>query len=86
LPLHVLYKHNHSVYVIPFGLIGALVGHMIMGYALTMMSLFGLVALSGVVVSDSLVLLDFVNRMMRQGVPIEHAIYMGDRLAFAPLY
>ena len=37
--------------VIPFGLIGALAGHMIMGHALTMMSLFGLVALSGVVVT-----------------------------------
>jgi multidrug efflux pump subunit AcrB len=68
--------------VIPFGLIGALVGHMIMGHALTMMSLFGLVALSGVVVNDSLVLMDFVNRMRRQGVPIEHAIYMGGQARF----
>ena len=68
--------------VIPFGLIGALVGHMIMGHALTIMSLFGLVALSGVVVNDSLVLLDFVNRALRQGLPIEQAIYLGGQARF----
>ena len=68
--------------VIPFGLIGALAGHMIMGHALTMMSLFGLVALSGVVVNDSLVLLDFINRIRRQGVPIERAIHMGGQARF----
>ncbi|WP_089934306.1 efflux RND transporter permease subunit [Candidatus Entotheonella palauensis] len=68
--------------VIPFGLIGALVGHLLMGHALTMMSLFGLVALSGVVVNDSLVLLDFVNRAMRQGLPVEQAIHVGGQARF----
>ncbi|ETW98056.1 MAG: hypothetical protein ETSY1_20340 [Candidatus Entotheonella factor] len=68
--------------VIPFGLIGALVGHLLMGHALTMMSLFGLVALSGVVVNDSLVLLDFVNRAIRQGEPIERAIHIGGQARF----
>ncbi len=68
--------------VIPFGLIGALVGHLIMGHSLTMMSMFGLVALSGVVVNDSLVLLDFVNREMRRGTPIVQAIYIGGRARF----
>ncbi len=68
--------------VIPFGLIGALVGHMLMGHDLTLMSLFGLVALSGVVVNDSLVLLDFVNRLMRQGLPIEQAVQLGGQARF----
>ncbi len=68
--------------VIPFGLIGALVGHMLMGHDLTMMSLFGLVALSGVVVNDSLVLLDFVNRAMRQGLAIEDAVMVGGQARF----
>ncbi len=68
--------------VIPFGLIGALVGHMLMGHALTMMSMFGLVALSGVVVNDSLVLLDFVNREVRRGTPIEEAVSIGGRARF----
>lgn len=48
--------------VIPFGLVGAIVGHWIMGLDLTIMSLMGLMALIGVVVNDSLVLVDYVNR------------------------
>ncbi|MDH3599247.1 MAG: efflux RND transporter permease subunit, partial [Candidatus Tectomicrobia bacterium] len=68
--------------VIPFGLIGALVGHLLMGVDLTMMSLFGLVALSGVVVNDSLVLLDFVNRSRAQGMPIIPAIMAGGQARF----
>ena len=47
---------------IPFGLVGAVWGHVIMGLDVTMMSMFGLVALSGVVVNDSLVMVDFINR------------------------
>lgn len=47
---------------IPFGLIGAVLGHIIMGMELTILSMFGVVALTGVVVNDSLVMVDFVNR------------------------
>jgi len=47
---------------IPFGLIGAVLGHLIMGIELTILSMFGVVALTGVVVNDSLVMVDFVNR------------------------
>ena len=47
---------------IPFGLVGAVWGHIIMGLDVTMMSMFGLVALSGVVVNDSLIMVDFINR------------------------
>ena len=47
---------------IPFGLVGAIWGHMIMGLDVTLMSMFGLVALTGVVVNDSLVMVDFINR------------------------
>ncbi len=47
---------------IPFGIVGAIFGHIIMGYSLSVMSMFGVVALSGVVVNDSLVLVDFANR------------------------
>ncbi len=47
---------------IPFGLIGAVWGHLVMGLDVTMMSMFGLVALSGVVVNDSLIMVDFINR------------------------
>jgi multidrug efflux pump subunit AcrB len=50
---------------IPFGLVGAVWGHFIMGIDVTMMSMFGLVALSGVVVNDSLIMVDFINRKRR---------------------
>jgi multidrug efflux pump subunit AcrB len=46
---------------IPFGIVGAILGHMLMGYSLSIMSMMGIVALSGVVVNDSLVLIDFAN-------------------------
>ncbi len=47
---------------IPFGVVGAIWGHLIMGMNLTILSMFGLVALTGVVVNDSLVMVDFINR------------------------
>lgn len=56
--------------VIPFGLVGAVWGHSLLGYTLSIMSLFGMVALSGVVVNDSIVLIDAVNRRRSEG---EHA-------------
>jgi HAE1 family hydrophobic/amphiphilic exporter-1 len=52
---------------IPFGLIGAVFGHYVMGYPLTMLSMIGLVALTGIVVNDSLILVDFINRRVRSG-------------------
>jgi len=53
--------------VIPFGMIGAVFGHWITGYALSMMSLMGVIALSGVVVNDSLIMVDFVNKAIADG-------------------
>jgi hypothetical protein len=52
---------------IPFGIVGAVIGHLIMGYSLSLISFFGIVALSGVVVNDSLVLIDLANRKQRLG-------------------
>jgi multidrug efflux pump subunit AcrB len=63
---------------IPFGIIGAIFGHLFMGYSLTMLSLFGLVALSGIVVNNSLLLIDFINSAVDSGkTPIEAAISSG---------
>ena len=53
--------------VIPFGIIGAIVGHWVTGYAMSMMSVMGIIALSGVVVNDSLILVDFVNKAVAEG-------------------
>jgi multidrug efflux pump subunit AcrB len=60
--------------VIPFGMVGAVIGHLVMGKALSMFSLFGFVALSGVVVNDSLIMVDFVNKARAVGVPIKQAV------------
>jgi multidrug efflux pump subunit AcrB len=60
--------------VIPFGAIGAILGHLIMGEAVSMFSLFGLVALAGVVVNDSLIMVSFVNNAREEGVPLNQAI------------
>ncbi|MDT8321870.1 MAG: efflux RND transporter permease subunit [Xanthomonadales bacterium] len=60
--------------VIPFGAIGALAGHLILGLEVSMMSFFGIIALAGVVVNDSLILVDFINRERRLGVPLAQAV------------
>lgn len=52
---------------IPFGIVGAVMGHLLMGYSLSLVSFFGIVALSGVVVNDALVLIDLANRKHRRG-------------------
>jgi multidrug efflux pump subunit AcrB len=59
---------------IPFGLVGAVGGHLIMQYQFSMMSVVGLVALSGVVVNDSLVLVDYINKRRAQGAALRDAI------------
>ncbi len=55
---------------IPFGVIGAIFGHMLLGMPLTILSFFGIVGVSGIVVNDSLVLMDALNRNLRQGMPL----------------
>ncbi len=55
---------------IPFGIIGATLGHLIMGYNLSILSMFGIVALAGVVVNDSLIMIDLINRERTEGIPL----------------
>ena len=71
--------------VIPFGFVGAIWGHVIMGLDLTILSLFGLVALSGVVINDSLVLVDFINRRRAAGNSLEEAIREAGVARFRPI-
>ncbi|WP_417594336.1 efflux RND transporter permease subunit [Oceanospirillum sp.] len=71
--------------VIPFGAIGAVLGHAIMGMPLTIMSLMGLLALVGVVVNDSLVLVDFVNQKRAQGDRLHKAIMSAAPKRFRPV-
>ena len=59
---------------IPFGMIGAIAGHVILGYDLSMFSLIGVVALSGIVINDSLVMIDLINRMRANGSSVFDAV------------
>ncbi|MGO2373530.1 MAG: efflux RND transporter permease subunit [Pseudoalteromonas prydzensis] len=71
--------------VIPFGMIGAVIGHWIMGMELTIMSLLGMLALIGVVVNDSLVLVDFINKKRSEGGDLLEAVKMAGASRFRPV-
>jgi len=71
--------------VIPFGVIGAVAGHWFLGIPLSLFSLFGMVALTGVVVNDSIVLIDFINKRVRVGVPLTEAIQDAGCRRFRPV-
>ncbi|MEX0716810.1 MAG: efflux RND transporter permease subunit [Planctomycetaceae bacterium] len=71
--------------IIPFGIIGAVWGHAAMGLPLTLFSMLGLVALTGVVVNDSIVLIDFINHRVRDGIPLEEALLDAGRRRFRPV-
>ena len=60
--------------VIPFGFIGAVIGHVLFGVSINVLSLFGIIALAGVVVNDSLILVEFANRGKAENLSIEDAI------------
>jgi len=71
--------------VIPFGAIGAVLGHVIMDTPLTLMSMLGMLALTGVVVNDSLVLVDYVNKQRAEGVPLSEAVRNSGAARFRPV-
>ena len=70
---------------VPFGMIGAVWGHALMGLPLTLFSMFGLVALAGVVVNDSIVLVDFINARVRDGEPLHLVLQECGRRRFRPV-
>jgi multidrug efflux pump subunit AcrB len=71
--------------VIPFGMIGAVLGHWIMGMDLTLLSLLGMLALIGVVVNDSLVLVDYINKRRAQGYALMDAVLTAGTARFRPV-
>jgi multidrug efflux pump subunit AcrB len=70
---------------IPFGFVGAVWGHVIMGENVSLMSTMGIVALSGVVVNDSLVMVDFINRHLRRGGSMLKAVQEAGAARFRPI-
>jgi multidrug efflux pump subunit AcrB len=71
---------------IPFGIIGAVVGHLLLGLPIGLLSLFGIIGLSGVVVNDSLVMIDFINEERRSGMDPIEAIISGAKKRFRPIF
>jgi multidrug efflux pump subunit AcrB len=71
--------------VIPFGILGAVVGHWIMGMDLTIMSILGMLALVGVLVNDSLVLVDYINKKRSEGMALLDAVSTAGAARFRPV-
>ena len=65
--------------IIPFGIIGAVFGHVVMGFPITLLSMIGIVALAGIVVNDGLILVDFANRRRAEGMDPFEAVVAASR-------
>ncbi|MEM7164227.1 MAG: efflux RND transporter permease subunit [Planctomycetota bacterium] len=73
------------MFIIPFGTVGAIVGHYVLDYSLSMISFFGLVALSGIVINDSLVLVVTTNRLRAAGMDVKEAVHAAGVRRFRPI-
>ena len=73
------------MFSIPFGMVGAVAGHLLLGYSLSILSMFGMVALSGVVVNDALILIDLINRSRLQGDSLYAAVFNSGLARFRPI-
>ena len=71
--------------IIPLGLTGAIIGHWIMGKDLSLMSMLGMLALTGVVVNDSLVLVDYINKQLEKGTEMMQAVLNAGAARFRPV-
>ena len=71
---------------IPFGITGAVLGHIFLGLNLSVLSMMGIVALTGVVVNDSLVMVDFINRYRAEGNSIKNAVLEAGPRRFRPIF
>lgn len=72
--------------VIPFGVVGAMFGHMALGMTMSALSMFGIIAVAGIVVNDSLVMVDFVNKARAEGVAIKQAVIQAGARRFRAIF
>lgn len=70
---------------IPLGLIGAVAGHLIMGLQITLLSIFGIIGLAGVVINNSLVMIDLFNEYLAKGIDTRAAVIQGTKDRFRPI-
>ncbi len=85
IPLRSYTKPFIIMAVIPFGFIGVILGHWVLGLALSAVSFMGIFGLSGVVVNDSLVMIDFIDQKLKEGDPARTAIIEGAKGRFRPI-
>lgn len=85
IPFKSLVQPFYVLTAVPFGVIGALLGHIIMGVTPSYLSVFGMLAMAGVVVNDSLVMVDFVNRRQANGMTLAEAVFNAGGARFRPI-
>lgn len=86
IPFKSMIQPLYVMLAVPFGLVGAALGHIIMGITPSYLSLFGVLALTGVVVNDSLVMVDFINRQVRSGSTLFEAVRKAGARRFRPIF
>ena len=85
IPLRSYTKPFIIMAVIPFGVVGVILGHLALGITFTTTAILGILGLSGVVVNDSLVMIDFIDQRLRDGAPARTAIIEGAKGRFRPI-
>ena len=86
IPFQSVLQPIYILSVVPFGVIGAMLGHILLGITPSDLSLFGILAMAGVVVNDSLVMVDDVNKRVRRGVPLFQAVTESGCRRFRPIF
>jgi multidrug efflux pump subunit AcrB len=85
IPFKSVIQPLYVLVAVPFGVIGALLGHIIMDVTPSYLSVFGMLAMAGVVVNDSLVLVDFINRRCAEGMSLGEAVHTAGGARFRPI-
>ena len=85
IPLRSYTKPFIVMAAIPFGIVGVILGHLILGITFTTTAILGILGVSGVVVNDSLVMIDFIDQRLRDGAPVRTAIIEGAKGRFRPI-
>lgn len=85
IPFRSLYQPFFVMLAVPFGAIGALMGHLLLDLTPSYLSVFGIMALSGVVVNDSLVMVNFINQKVQQGAPLMESVIQSGTRRFRPI-
>ncbi|MDA7614610.1 efflux RND transporter permease subunit [Verrucomicrobiales bacterium] len=85
IPFKSMIQPIYVLVAVPFGIIGALLGHIIMDVTPSYLSVFGMLAMAGVVVNDSLVMVDFVNRKRAEGLSLGESVRAAGGARFRPI-